>query len=577
MSVSNESDDHDLFDDGSLGPRDADLPDGSTGDADPDEATPSWLAAYRDEYLVDVGSHSASPDGIVYLVGAGPGDPGLLTVRARALLDVCDAVVHDGREHPSMLVRSDPSLPAAEVHFVGNRDDDTRSVSQQEVNDLLVRLAREGRRVVRLTEGDPWIFGSGGEEALALSEADVAFEVVPGVTSGVASATHAGIPVTHRGISSAVTIATAGAATAGESSPTSWSALAQAGGTIVLHTSAKEFPRVAADLVAGGLPGEIPAAAVQDGTGPDQRTVVATLETLASAMRNGGVTAPSVIVIGWTVVLRDELAWFDRRPLHGRRVLVAEPARGSALARRLRELGAQVLGLPPSTLEHLDPTPVQEAMQWLEQYDWIIFGSRQAVDVFWHELRASGRDARALGAARLVAVGATGPAALLAHGLAVDLTAERPDAEAVLEALSGRDDLPNSRVLYLAGQDTSDLLLDGLEQSGAMVEVMALYRAVPDMDAALSVRDALTRGEVDIITVTSASEVGALMEAVGPVLAASVPTVALDAQSGETARESGLDVRVEAREATLAALVEAVNDVAITLESPFQAPADDRA
>ncbi len=571
MSENDDSHDDELFSDASLESTDSDSSGEFEDDAEGDEGTPSWLAAYRDEYLVDVGSHAASPDGIVHLVGAGPGDPALLTVRARTLLDVCDAIVYDLVAHAAMLVRSNPKQAPAELHFAGRRGDDASPMSQTEINELLVRLAREGKRVVRLKDGDPWIFGSGSEEALALAEADVAFDVVPGVTSGVASVAYAGIPVTRRGISTAVTIATDHQATAGETLPTSWSALARAGGTLVLHTSAKQFPRIAAALVEGGLPGEIPAAAVQDGTLLRQRTVVATLETLAAEMRSSGVTVPSVIVIGWTVVLRDELAWFDRRPLHGRRVLMAQPARGSGLATRLREQGAEVVHLPAAGFERLDPTPIQEAMQWLDQYDWVVFASPNAVEFFWQELRSSGRDARALAASRLAVVGASGPAALLAHGLATDLAAQRPDAEAVLEALAERDDVPNSRVLYLTGQGRRDPLLDGLEQLGAMVEVIALYRELPDMDAAAPLRDALTNGEVDIITVASVSAVGALVEAIGPTLAATVPVVTLDPQSSETAREYGLDVRAEAREATLAALVEAVNEVAMTLDDPFQA------
>ncbi len=570
MSENDVSPDDDLLSDAFLKSTDASDSDGADDGSDSDESTPSWLAAYRDEYLVDVGSHAASPDGIVHLVGAGPGDPALLTVRARTLLDVCDAIVYDVVADAGMIVRSDPKQAPAELHFVGGGGSDASAMSQDDINQLLVRLAREGKRVVRLTDGDPWIFGSGSEEALALAEADVAFDVVPGVTSGVASLAYAGIPVTHRGISTAVTIATDYQATAGETSPTSWSAIARAGGTLVLHTNAKQFPRTAAALIEGGLPGEIPAAAVQNGTLLGHRTVVATLETLSAEMRRGGVTAPSVIVIGWTVVLRDELAWFDRRPLHGRRVLVTQPARRSGLAVRLREQGAQVLELPAATVERLDPAPIQEAMQWLEQYDWIVFASPNAVEFFWQELRSSDRDARALAASRLAVVGASGRSALLAHGLSVDVAAERPDAEGVLEALTERDDVPNSRVLYITGQGRGDVLLDGLEQLGAMVEVIALYRELPDADAAAPLLDAIARGEVHIVTVATSSAVDAFVDAIGPTLAATVPMVTLDAQSSERAREHGLDVRAEAREATLAALVEAVNELAMTLDEPSQ-------
>jgi uroporphyrinogen III methyltransferase/synthase len=539
-----------------------------THDEVADPATPSWLAAYRDDYLVEVGSYAASREGIVYLVGAGPGDPGLLTVRARALLDLCDAIVYDALTEPGMLERTDPSLAAPELHFVGKRGGDSSSTRQDDINALLVRLAREGKRVVRLKGGDPFVFGRGSEEAQALAEADVAFEVVPGITSGIAAPAYAGIPVTHRGISTSVTLVTGHESPDKAAAQTNWAALAQAGGTLVLYMAVKQLPAIASSLIAAGLPAEIPAAAVQWGTHSRQRTVVATLGTLASEMAAAGVTAPVITVVGWTVVLRDEIAWFDRKPLHGRRVLVTRPARGSALAARLREQGAAVLDLPATRLERLDATPLHEAMQWLDQYDWIVFTSQNAVDFFWQELRASGRDARALAASRLAVVGPATGAALLAHGLAVDVTAERFVAEGVLEALAEREDVPNSRVLYLTAEGARDVLRDGLEQLGAMVEVIALYRSVPDVVAAAPLREAVAGGGVDVVTLTAASAVRAYVDAVGATLAATVPVVTIGPQTSEAAREHGLDVRAEAREATLAALVDAVGEVAMTLDEP---------
>lgn len=544
------------------------------GEGADEGATPSWLAAYRDEYLVDVGSYSASREGIVYLVGAGPGDPGLLTVRARALLDVCDAIVHDALVDPGMLGRSDPSLAAPELHFVGKRGGDPTSARQEDINALLVRLAREGKRVVRLKGGDPFVFGRGSEEALALAESDVAFEVVPGVTSGIAAPAYAGIPVTHRGLATSVTLVTGHESPEKSGSQTDWSALARAGGTLVLYMAVRQLPQIAESLMAAGMPGEIPAAAVEWGTHPRQRTVVATLATLAQEMAAAGVGAPVITVIGWTVVLRDEIAWFDRRPLHGRRVLVTRPARGSALAARLREQGATVLQLPATRLERLDATPLHEALQWLDQYDWIVFTSQNAVDFFWQELRATGRDARALAGSRLAVVGPATGAALEARGLAVDVTAERFVAEGVLEALAERDDVPNSRVLYVTAAGARDVLRDGLEQLGAMVEVIPLYRSVPDVEAAAPLRELLERGEVDIVTLTSASTVRAFVEAVGARLAAGVPVTTIGPQTSEAAREMGLDVRGEAAEATLGALVEAVAEVAMTLPPPWSGDPD---
>ncbi|HEX5581265.1 MAG TPA: uroporphyrinogen-III C-methyltransferase, partial [Gemmatimonadaceae bacterium] len=410
-----------------------------------EEHAPAWLDTFRDERLLEIGSYTVAAGGIVHLVGAGPGDPGLLTVRARQLLDRCDAIVHDALTHPAMLLRSDPTRAPAELHFVGKRGGDERSARQEDINDLLVRLAREGKRVVRLKGGDPFVFGRGSEEAQALAEAGVPFEVVPGVTSGVAAPAYAGIPVTHRGLSTSVTLVTGHESPDKHDSQTDWAALARAGGTIVLYMGVKRLPEIAAALTAGGMPGEIPAAAIEWGTWPRQRTVVATLDTLADEMGRAGVAAPVITVIGWTVVLRDEIAWLEQRPLHGRRIVVTRPANASVLAARLAELGAEVHAVPATRLERLDAEPLREAMQWLDSYEWVVFTSQNAVRFFWEELRASGRDARALATCKLAVVGPATSDALLARGLAVDVMAERFVAEGVLEALSGRDDVVGAR------------------------------------------------------------------------------------------------------------------------------------
>ena len=537
------------------------------------DGAPAWLTHYQDEYLVDLSSYAASTSGIIYLVGAGPGDPGLLTVRARALLDRCDAIVHDALTHAAMLERSDPDAPPPELHFVGKRGGDERSAKQEDINALLVRLGREGKRVVRLKGGDPFVFGRGSEEAQALAEAGVAFEVVPGITSGIAAPAYAGIPVTHRGIATSLTLVTGHESPDKAATQTDWAAMARIGaaGTLAVYMGVKQLPRIAAALIDGGLPAEIPAAAIEWGTYPRQRTVVATLGTLAQAMSDAGIEPPVITVIGWTVVLRDEIAWFDQRPLHGRRVLVTRPSRGSALAARLREHGAEVLSLPTTRIESTEAEELQDTLQWLEQYDWIVFTSQNAVRIFWEALRASGRDARALARSRLAVVGPATGEALLAHGLAVDVVAERFVAEGVLEALEQRPDIIGSRVLYLTAEGAREVLRDGLEDLGATVETLVLYRSVTDADAATPLRDAIGRGEVDVATFTAASTVRGFVEAVGEELARTVPAVTIGPSTSEAARSLGLDVRAEAGEATLAALVRAVEDVVVGL-APRRAP-----
>ncbi|HEY0972723.1 MAG TPA: uroporphyrinogen-III C-methyltransferase [Gemmatimonadales bacterium] len=530
-----------------------------------EEHAPAWLETFRDERLLEIGSYTVASGGIVHLVGAGPGDPGLLTVRARQLLDRCDAIVHDALTHPAMLLRSDPTRAPAELHFVGKRGGDERSARQEDINELLVRLAREGKRVVRLKGGDPFVFGRGSEEAQALAEAGVPFDVVPGVTSGVAAPAYAGIPVTHRGLSTSVTLVTGHESPDKSDSQTDWAALARSGGTIVLYMGVRRLPEIAAALTAGGMPGEIPAAAIEWGTWPRQRTVVATLDTLADEMERAGIAAPVITVIGWTVVLRDEIAWLEQRPLHGRRVVVTRPANSSALAARLAELGAEVHEVPATRLERLDAEPLREAMQWLDSYEWVVFTSQNAVRYFWEELRAAERDARALAGCKLAVVGPATGDALLARGLAVDVMAERFVAEGVLEALAGRDDVAGARVLYVTAEGAREVLRDGLEDMGAIVEMMPLYRSVPDPEAAAPLRELVERGEADIVTFTSASTVRAFVDAVGAELAVRVPAVSIGPVTSDAAREAGLDVRAEAREATIAALTDAVVEAAGTM------------
>ena len=535
-----------------------------------DTAAPAWLAHYRDEELPEVASYTQSEGGIVYLVGAGPGDPGLLTLRARQLLDRCDAIVHDALTHPRMLARSRAGAAPAELHFVGKRGGDAASARQEDINALLVDLARQGKRVVRLKGGDPLVFGRGSEEAQALAEAGVAFEIVPGVTSGIAAPAYAGIPVTHRGLSTMVTFVTGHEAPDKTGSLTNWAALAQAGGTLVLYMAVKRLPEIVRALVAGGLPAEIPAAAIEWGTYGRQRTVTATLETLADAMREARIAAPVITVVGWTVILRDEIAWFDQRPLFGRRVVVTRPAHGSRLAERLEELGAEVLDVPATRLERLDPAPLREALARLDEFDWLVLTSQNAVRYLWEELRGLGLDARALAACKVAAVGPATAAALLAHGLAVDVTPERFVAEGVLEALAQREDVAGARVLYATALGSREVLPEGLMTLGADVEVVHVYRSVPDPAAAAPLRAALEGGEADLVTFTSASTVRGWVEAVGETLATRVPAVCIGPATSEAARAAGLEVLVEAEQATIDGLVQAVLDAA--MELPPRAP-----
>jgi uroporphyrinogen III methyltransferase/synthase len=496
----------------------------------------------------------------VYLVGAGPGDPGLLTVRGRQLLDACDAVVYDALANPELLERrGGDGRPAPELHFVGKRGGDGSSARQEEINALLVRLSREGKRTVRLKGGDPLVFGRGSEEAQALSRAGVPFEIVPGVTAGVAAPAYAGIPVTHRGVATSVTFVTGHEDPTKGNAQTDWRALARAGGTIVLYMGVKSLPGIAAALADGGLPGETPAAAVQWGTYPRQRTVVATLATLAERAAAEGLSAPVISVIGPAVRLRDEIAWFDARPLFGRRIAVTRAqAQAAALSERLRELGADVLEMPATRVEPLDAAALRLAIDRLGAYAWAVFTSQNAVRLFWEQLRAAGRDARALASLKVCAVGPATGDALLARGIAVDVAPERFVAEGLIEALAARDDVRGARVLYAAAEGARDVLPAGLRELGAAVDVVPLYRSVTDGVGAEPLRAALDDGTVDLVTFTSASSVHGFVQAVGPELARRAPAASIGPITSEAARAAGIRVTVEAAESTIPGLVAAI-------------------
>lgn len=496
-----------------------------------------------------------SSPGIVHLVGAGPGDPGLLTIRGRHVLERCEAVVHDALANPALL---DLAVHAVR-HPVGKRGGDRESAVQADVNALLIRLAAEGKRVVRLKGGDPLVFGRGSEEAQALAAAGIRFEIVPGVTAGIAAPAYAGIPVTHRGSSTSVTFVTGHEDPTKDTTTTDWNALARVGGTIVLYMGVKSLPGIVARLIAGGRVPETPAAAVQWGTYPHQRTVVATLETLVDRMEQQKVSAPVITIVGPVVALRDEIAWFEARPLFGRRVVVTRArAQASSLRDALADAGAEVIDMPATRIERLDSTPLRVALARLRDFQWVVFTSQNAVDIVWDELRGLGLDARALSGARLAAVGPATAEALLARGLAVDVPAPRFVAEGVLEAMSVRADVRGTRALYASAEGARDVLRRGLTALGATVEWIPIYRSMVDGAGADDLRDRIERQTVDLVTLTSASAVYSFVSAVGEHAARRVLAASIGPVTSAAARRAGLVVATEAAEATIPSLVAAV-------------------
>ncbi|MFL5614154.1 MAG: uroporphyrinogen-III C-methyltransferase [Gemmatimonadaceae bacterium] len=492
--------------------------------------------------------------GRVFLVGAGPGDPGLITIRGRELLNQCDAIVYDALANPVLFAES-----AAELHDVGKRGGSGESARQEEINVLLVKLAREGKRVVRLKGGDPFVFGRGSEEAQALAEAQVPFEVVPGITAGIAAPAYAGIPVTHRGVATSVTFVT-GHEDPAKGAPTiDWGALARAGGTLVLYMGVRSLPRITATLQREGLSPNTPAAAVQWGTRATQKTLVATLATLPERVATAELEAPVIFVIGGVAALREEIAWFERRPLFGWRILVtrAQSPR-SRLAAELAAAGAEVVEAPATWIEALEPGKLRASISHLDAYDWIVFTSQNGVAIFWDQLRNCGLDARALAGLRVAAVGPATADALLERGIVVDVTPERFVAEGVLDVMGARNDLRDARVLYIAAEGARDVLPNGLRDLGARVDVVPVYRSTPDRNGTAAIRQFVAEGGGRVIAAfTSASAVRAFMDVAGSE-ARRVPAATIGPATSAAAREAGLEILLEASRATIPALVEAI-------------------
>jgi len=483
----------------------------------------------------------------VYLVGAGPGDPGLLTRRGEELLRAADVIVYD-RLAPRALLEL--ARRDAELVDVGKAPGDV-AMTQDEINALLVARGAAGREVVRLKGGDPFVFGRGGEEAEACLAAGVQFEVVPGVTSAIAAAAYAGIPVTHRRVSTSFTVVTGHEDPAKGGSDTRWDVLAGIGGTLVVLMGAGRIAEIANALIAGGLGEHTPVAAVRYGTRPDQRTVRATLGTIADA----GVEAPSAIVVGDVAAL--DFGWFERRSLFGRTVVVTRAReQASELRARLVALGASVLELPAIRI-----APIDFLLPDLGQFGWIVFTSANGVDAFFDRgLTPAHLDARALAPARIAVIGPGTAAALARHGLRADLVPERFVAESLLESFP----TGTGRVLLARAETARDVLPEGLAAKGYDVEVLAVYRTEaappdPDVVARLRAGGAGGAGAVDAITFTSSSTVDNFCDAVGTTLAEpQPPVVSIGPVTSDTARGRGLRVDAEADPHTIDGLVDAV-------------------
>jgi len=481
----------------------------------------------------------------VYLVGAGPGDPGLLTARALELIAAADVIVYD-RLIPATAL--DGARPDATLIYAG-KEGGGPSMPQPEISDLLVSYGSSAPMVVRLKGGDPFVFGRGGEEAEAVRKAGIAFEVVPGVTAGVAGPAYAGIPVTHRDAASAVAFVTGHEDPAKRESALDWGALAAFPGTLVFYMGVRQLGAIASQLIGRGRDGSEPAAIVERGTLPDQRVVTGTLATIAAVAVDAGVRAPALVVFGEVAGLRERLSWFESRPLAGVSVAVTRArAQASGLATRLADLGAAVIEAPAIRIVPLDgPVPS------ISGYDLVCLTSPNGVRLLFSRLYDAGLDARALAGARVAAIGPGTASALRSHGVIADVVPERFVAEGLVEALEG---VSVKRALVARAAEARDVLVEKLRERGAEVDVVALYETVasPLTDAQLAaVLDA------DYVTFTSSSTVRFFFESAGGMagrLRARI--VSIGPVTSATLREHGLEPDVEARRHDIDGLVEAL-------------------
>jgi len=497
------------------------------------------------------GEHAArATPGTVHLVGAGPGDPGLLTQRALALIATADVILHDRLIPPQAL---DGARADAELLYVG-KEGGGASVPQEQTEELMVQRALEGKSVLRLKGGDPFVFGRGGEEALVLRAARIPFEVVPGVTSGIAAPACAGIPVTHRGLSSAVALITGHEDPAKEETDIDWHALAAFPGTLVFYMGVGRLPRIAQALIAAGRNPDEPAAVVESGTLPGQRSVTATLATIAEAAAREGFRPPSVTVVGAVAELAQEIAWREPTPLAGRSVVVTRAReQSSGLARGLSELGARVIEAPAIRVRTLpgpalDPSP----------YDLVCVTSANGAELLFERLAAGGRDARALAAARVAAIGAGTAQALARHGVTADILPERSVAEGLVEALR---EVPVARALIARGSAGRDVLPDALRQAGAQVDVLELYETIAEP---IAPRTLALAAQADYVTFTSSSTVRFYLQASQAADGSAAPfspatrLVSIGPVTSETLREHGLAPHVEAAAHDVQGVIEAI-------------------
>ncbi len=514
-------------------------------------------------YLIMSEKQKSKRVGKVYLVGAGPGDPGLITVRGKYLLEKAEVVVYDYLASPKLLKHVPKD---AELIYAGKKGGVKHTHTQEEINQMLVDWAESGKIVVRLKGGDPFIFGRGGEEVEVLAETGVDFEVVPGVTSATAAATYAGIPITHREHTASVAFLTGHEDPTKPDSNIDWGKLATGAGTLVVYMGIKNLPIIVENLVKNGRDPKTPVAVVRWASTPEQRSVVGTLETIADIVREAGVKPPALIIVGEVVTLRSKIDWFEKRPLFGKRIVVTRTReQASELMAGLEEYGANCREYSTIKIEPVDSyEALDEDLERLQEYHWILFTSLHGVKYFFERLYEKGLDARSLNGPSVAAVGKATADLLLDYGVRADLLPSVFTGEGLAETLLDQG-VEGRSILIPRAEKAREILPETLRGAGAQVTVTPVYKNVAPEGKREQLRDELHTGKVDMVTFTSSSTVRNFLSMVGAKdnaelkhLMHNVVIAAIGPITAKTVTDNGLTVDILPESYTIPDLVQEI-------------------
>lgn len=498
--------------------------------------------------------------GIVWLVGTGPGDPDLITLKALRCIAEADVIVHDRLIPRGLLSHATNDCLLIDAGKQPNH----HTLQQEQINQVLADHASQGRKVCRLKGGDPFVFGRGGEEAIYLAQRGIRFEIVPGVTAGVGALAYAGIPLTHRNVASCAALITGHEEPTKPESAIPWDTLASFPGTLVFYMGVKHLRDLTANLIERGRSPKTPAALIENGTTPRQRTLVADLETLAQHAEQQQFKPPALIVIGDVVALRSEMQWFENRPLFGKTILVTRAReQASELAARLEMLGAEVLQSPAITIESLAHTQLmRDCVRSLGDFDWVIFTSPNAVNALFESLHLEGLDARAFATVRIAAIGPSTSDRLAQHGLKADLLPERFVAESLLDAFDSLGSIDGQKFLLPRSDLARSALPEGLSKRGAQVTETHAYRTLKGCALDGDIKKRLLEGCIDLVTFTSSSTVEnfveILPEAERQEILKRVQGASIGPITSETAARLGVSIAVQAETYTIEGLLQAI-------------------